>query len=39
LSVPNKIGRIGDELVVARMKLEAPASDNVQLETITFVNN
>jgi hypothetical protein len=39
LALPTKIGRIGDYLVMARVKLEAPASDPVALESITFVNN
>jgi hypothetical protein len=39
LSLPEKIGRVGEELTVARFKLEAPTSDNVALKFITFVNN
>jgi len=39
LSLPTKIARIGDDVVMARLRLVAPNSDAVSLKTITFVNN
>jgi hypothetical protein len=39
LAVPNKIARIGEDPVMARVKLVAPNSDAVTLNDITFVNN